>query len=107
MRGSCYSCDGQLQVEICPEINVHFLGDMFKDYDDKFVTKDSRNSREFSFGHFDLKFLFKDFFEKEKKLYALSISLTSKRFLATAKQWHIYKINIIFTCQVKIHCCLC
>ena len=84
-----------------------FFGDMFKDYDNKFVTKNSRNSREFSFNHFDLKFVFKDFFKKEEKLYALSISLTKKRFLVTAKQCHIYKIKVIFTCQVTPHCCLC
>lgn len=107
MRSSCYSRDGQWQVEICPETNVHFFGDIVKDYDNKFVTKDSRNSSEFSFNHFDLKFLFKDFFKKEEKLYALSISLTSKRFLVPAKQWRIYKIKVIFTCQVKTHCCLC
>ena len=107
MRSSCYSRDGQLQVEICLEIYVHFFGDMFKDYDNKFVTKDSRNSSEFSFDHFDLKFFFKYFFKKEEKLYAPSISLTSKHFLVTAKQWCIYKIKVIFTCQVKTHCCLC
>lgn len=66
MRSSCYSRDGQLQVEICLEIYVHFFGDMFKDYDNKFVTKDSRNSSEFSFNHFDLKFFLKTSSRKRK-----------------------------------------
>lgn len=68
MRSSCYSRDGQSHVGICPEVNVQFFGDMFKDYDNKFVTKNSRNSREFSFNHFDLKFVFKDFLKKRKAI---------------------------------------
>lgn len=83
MRCSCYSHDAQSHVEFVVRLMFIFFGDMFKDYDNKFVTKDSdsRNSSEFSFNHFDLKFVFKDLFKKEEKLYALSISLTSKRFL--------------------------